>query len=178
VHLFHVTYWNRLASIARHGLKPNSRRSIGAASYDGHAAGKVFFTVGDGVPFWHGRAEAFAEHHSDNPMTDELVPVVLRLKQEGVPDVEPDEPGTRDSGYYPAWMLRRTVKPEQLEFYAGDSGWFPMIDWEPDLMDPIESAFNIETEDEVDDDGEPVQFATFKNESPFNPYPDMLDYAG
>lgn len=114
--LYHVTYAERLDSIADHGLQPNMPRSIGAASYDGHARGRVFLTDARGMSLWAQRAEEFAVHNSDDPRADGLVPVVLRVQVP--PEMQEDDEGTRDSGGH-AWFVTQPIPPESLAVWDG-----------------------------------------------------------
>lgn len=136
--LYHVTYYNRLDSIAEHGLHPNQPRSIGAPSYDSHARGRVFLSDARGVSLWAQRAEEFAYHNSDDPREDGLVPIVLKVT--GVENLQHDSEGTRDSGGGKAWFVTEVIPPENLAVWNGQS-------WDPSLQIPeavIAAAFDEE----------------------------------
>lgn len=164
-YLYHVTYYSRLASISTRGLKPNQSRSIGNEVYDFHRKRRVFLTTGEGVFFWHSRAEAFAEHNSDNVIEDGLVPIVLRVLRSTIEednDLELDEIGTRDAAGYESWMLvNNIILPEDLEVWNGRR-WVSVEDYEGSI-DP-EVAVDVEIDE---DDDEPLY--SFKQESPLFP---------
>lgn len=171
--LYHVTYYDRLPSIAEVGLIPGQSRAIGSPGYDAHVRGKTFLTEADGIAFWMGRAEAFAEHVSDNVLEDGLVPVVLRVD----PDcdggrvrrsLEVDPLGTRDANA-DAWMTKRRIDPDCIDAFTGQT-WEP-IDDAYDAIDPA-LAFDADPvpEDEQDEYGEPAFYYMFKYESPFDPH--------
>jgi len=160
--VYHVTYANRLESIAQHGLKPNSTRSIGSPSYDFHAKGKVFLTDFDGVRFWMSKAEDFANHNSDHPLTDLYVPVVVSTSKVKKEDLKEDELGTKDAGGSKAWFLTKGIPARNLEVWDGH-GWTSLSEHES--ID-FSQAFTLEESDE--EDGETLEW--FKNESPFLPH--------
>jgi 5-methylcytosine-specific restriction endonuclease McrA len=163
--LYHVTYFNRLENISHKGLVPGSGRSIGGAAYDVHAAQGIFLTEGDGISFWYGKAEDFAEHNSDNILEDGLVPVVLKIDYEGLKsDLQSDEPGTDDSRSE-AYIHTGPIEPEYLEVWDGSS-WIPVEDyWDID----IEQA--LDKEEMEDEDGNEEEYYLFKysNENPLMP---------
>lgn len=150
--LYHVTYASRLPGIYEEGLRPNAPRAIGASAYDAHARDRVFLTEGDGVFFWHSRAEDFAEHASDNPLEDELVPVVLRVDPKCVDyanELVDDEIGTRDARA-DAFFIQAPMEPigaDCLEVFDGEE-WVPLGTEDLDLK----SAFDVEEPDPPDCD--------------------------
>lgn len=165
--LYHVTYFNRLEGIASAGLRPRMARSIGAASYDAHASKGVFLTEADGVSFWYSRAEAFAEHNSDNPMEDGLVPVVLQIDPAGftMEELSDDELGSRDA-FAGAYIHPTGIEAEHIDVWDGE-GWILVEDWQE--ID-VEQAFDREeSEDEYNEDGELEVWHTFKQDSPLEP---------
>lgn len=178
-YLYHVTMAARLPGIAEHGLRPGMARSIGTSSYDGHRKGGIFFTEWDGVAFWANRAELFAENESDDPLGDELVPVVLRVASDDVWDLcEEDEVGTKDSGWNQAFKCKTSVPPEGIELYDGEE-WVPVEDY--GTLE-LEEAFNWEEDpdagcdDEEEDpeecygdDEESEGYFIFKMHNPFIP---------
>jgi GNAT superfamily N-acetyltransferase len=114
--LYHVTYLNRLNTIAEEGLLPNSRPSIGGMAYDGHRQGKVFLTEAGGIPFWIDRARTFAGNNSDEPVAEGYIPVVLRCPNR---DLGSDEAGTADAcanAYYSV----ESLSPEDLQVWVGN----------------------------------------------------------
>jgi hypothetical protein len=138
--LYHVTYAGRLPGITEEGLRPNAPRAIGASGYDAHARDRVFLTEGDGVFFWHHRAEDFAEHMSDNPLEDELVPVVLHV------------------GYF----IQAPMEPigsDCLEVFDGKE-WVSLGTEDLDL----ESAFDVEEPDPPDCDDDCARKTTMSAE--------------
>ena len=170
--LYHVTYYGRLPDIAEEGLAAGRARSIGAAAYDAHARGRLFLTEPEGVKFWHGRAEAFAEHESDQPHEDGLVPVVLRVHEDCFEpeELEVDDLGTRDA-LAPAWAIRGEPFPADcLDVYAGpERGWVPVEDY--GVVDPL-SAFDVQPNPDFDSDeygDEPEDLYYFKWKSPLEP---------
>ena len=164
-YLYHVTYSGRLPSIAASGLRPGQARAIGAPSYDAHAAKGVFLTAPDGVFFWHGRAETFAEHSSNDFVEDELIPVVLRVEVYDSDDVERDDAGSRDA-LAEAVIVKHAIAPGRLEVFDG-SGWVDIGDY--DSID-FEQAIDAQVQEgEFDEYGEPVVHRYFKTRSPLFP---------
>jgi hypothetical protein len=170
--LYHVTYASRLPRITEDGLRPNASRSIGASAYDAHARDRVFLTEGDGVDFWHSRAEAFAEHASDNPLEGELVPVVLRVDPDCIDranELVNDELGTRDASA-DAYFIQAPMEPigsDCLEVFDGED-WVPLGTESLDL----ESAFDVQPNPDFGSDEygeEPENLHYFKRRSPLKP---------
>lgn len=149
-YVYHVTTYRRLEAIAERGLLRGRARAIGAPSLDSHAAQGIFLTDPEGVFFWHGRAELHAEAGSDDVLEDGVVPVVLRVDVEDVPDDElaPDEEGTRDASA-DAWIAQGPIESDDIEVFNGKK-WVEIADWES--VDPI---LGVEKYDD-DDDGEPI----------------------
>lgn len=164
-HLYHVTYSGRLSSIAASGLRPGQARSIGAPCHDAHAAKGVFLTAPAGAFFWHGRAEAFAEHNSDDVVADELIPVVLRVATSDSDDAERDDPGSRDA-LAEAVIVKNAIAPDRLEVFDG-SDWVDVADY--DSIDFEQAVDTESSDDEFDDEGQPVQWHYFKSRSPLFP---------
>lgn len=162
--LYHVTYSGRLPGISQNGLVPGSARSIGAASYDAHAAKGIFLTEKDGVSFWANRSEDFANNNSDNPYEDGLVPVVLRVSPSGFNDeaLIEDELGEHDarSGAY-IWPAQ--IDPEHIEVWDGSS-WIDIEDWES-----IDFSIAFDEEEIEDGNGGPETYLMFKYDSPLVP---------
>jgi hypothetical protein len=162
-YLCHVTYYSRLDSIARSGLTPGSERSIGGGAYDSHAAKGVFLTTEEGASFWFNRAEAFAEHNSDNAYEDGLVPMVLSIETEHLdPDlIEEDKLGTSDSKHN-AYIYKGKVPRQAITLWDG-------VDWidvsEYHTID-TRDAFDFETEED-EETGEERELVWFKTQSPF-----------
>lgn len=151
--LYHVTYFNRLENISKNGLVPGAVRSIGSRAYDAHAAKGVFLTNMDGVDYWYNKAEAFAEHNSDNVYEDGLVPVVLRIDYDGlVSELETDEPGSEDSRQ-DAYIHRGTIGPEYLEVWTGQ-GWIPVEDY----WGEVDIELALDKEEIESEDGEPEEY--------------------
>lgn len=161
--LYHVTYRARLEGISKHGLTPGHPRAIGTSVYDSHRKGRVFLSEGDGIRFWFGRAEDFANHATDTPLEDLLVPVVLYVTDVDEALLFPDEIGTKDSGYNEAFAYAGTVSAEDLLVWDGQD-WIPVGDWQD--IDP-EASFDQDQDE--DEDGEIVEFHTFKLDNPLLP---------
>lgn len=118
-YLYHVTYDGRLPSIAEEGLRPGKERSIGSASYDAHRRGAIFFTEADGVSFWFDRGEQWAFEQSDETLSDELTPVVLRVAEDTfIEQCVEDVHGTNDSGHL-ALRCKTHIEPEEIELWNG-----------------------------------------------------------
>ena len=151
--LYHVTYAANLPGIAKRGLEPSGRSNYGGG-YDGHSKGRIFLTEEDGIDYWYQRMINLAEHNSDNPLEDLLVPVVLAIDTEDAqfyPDelpIEEDTVGTRDA-LAQAWFTREPIDTSCIYLWNGE-----------ELVDPsdgvdIELALHIEEHD--DEDGEWVE---------------------
>jgi hypothetical protein len=181
-YLFHVTVAASLPSIAASGLRSGGGEGLGQ-QYRGHTDRGVFFTEREGVGFWMSRTEQWAEHRSDDPFGEELVPVVLRTLADF--EVERDDPGTRDAAA--GCWIGPAVKAEDLELWDGDA-WVPVDEYEGlDLSSAF--TFGEEPRDEEDDDGEgegdesggdgwedePRMLAWFKSPSTFEPPAEALD---
>jgi len=159
--LYHVTYFSRLERIATQGLLAGQGRSIGAPSYDSHAAKGLFLTEPEGIRFWFGKSENFAEHRSDNPYEDGLVPVVLRIDAASLSDdkMSEDDLGTRDA-FNQAYIYKDGIAPDYLEIWDGSS-WIPVEDyWDVDTL----QAFTVEQDEDSGDD-----LYWFKNDNPLMP---------
>jgi hypothetical protein len=126
--LYHVTYYRNLPSIEDEGLEPGHGRGIGGEAYDPHREGGVFLTEASGIRYWYSRAEEFAVDRSDDPLEDELVPVVLRVK---ATDCEEDELGTADA-HHPAWKCLEAIPPEEIEVWTGHR-WSEDLDLDPSI---------------------------------------------
>lgn len=164
--LCHVTHFNRLENISKNGLTPGAARSIGGSAYDTHAAKGIFLTDFGGVDFWYNKAEAFAEHNSDNVYEDGLVPVVLRIDYDGLQtDLETDEPGSTDSRQ-DAFIHRGPIGPEHIEVWTG-SDWIPVEDY----WGEVDIELTLDKEELEGDDGEPEEYYLFKysNQNPLIP---------
>lgn len=176
-YLFHVTVAAALSSIAEGGLRAGAGQGLGQ-QYRGHTDRGVFFVEAEGVGFWVGRTEEWANHRSDDVFGDELVPVVLRTLADF--EVVRDELGTRDAGA--GCWIGPSVKPEDLELW--DGGAWVTVD-EHDNLD-LRLAFDFEEEErDEDEDGEgegdrddfdeePRMLAWFKSPSAFEPPDEAL----
>lgn len=169
-YLYHVTYHNRLPSIADNGLQPDQSRSIGGGGYDGHARGKLFFSDAEGTKFWHSRAEDHAEHNSDNIAEDGLVPMVLRVAEHHLGPTEVDEAGGRDS-LAEAVTTKQPVQPHHIQYFDG-------IDWTNiHLHGDHNHMHAIRSEsDGHDEHGEEQLLHYFKENSPFFPEEKHFDH--
>jgi hypothetical protein len=169
--LYHVTYYNRLSSIAKHGLVPNAAPSIGGAAYVTHKRGNIFLSEADGVAFWFSRAEAWADHHSESPGDDDLVPIVLSVLRPDDDSLKIDKPGTRDA-LADAYLCACEIPPDEISVYDG-SAWIPISDWniiDPELgFERIELGELYDSEEEWLEDGAPEPPTRLLDPSPLEP---------
>lgn len=130
-YLYHVTFFRRLPGIARRGLISGAAPSIGGTSLDEHRRGAIFLTVYGGLPFWQERAAGWAYHYADDLYGEGYIPVVLRVRDEGVlvDACDTDVPGTEDAGAYAVKCLLDQLSPEDLEVYWGGD-WLPVESFE------------------------------------------------
>lgn len=126
--LFHVTYYGRLGAIEEDGLVPGRARAIGGKAYDAHARSRVFLTEGEGIRFWFNRAKDHAEHNSDAPLDDGLVPVVLRIDLRKIDEsrISNDEPGSGDAKHA-AFFYPEAISADAIEVWNGEQ-WGPIDD--------------------------------------------------
>lgn len=159
---YHVTYYQNLESIDDHGLQTGGGQSLGrGGGYQSHSTGSLFLTEESGIPFWYTRMEEWADHRSDNPLEDGLVPVVLRLHWPT--DLQWDELGSKDSRS-DAFITSSKIDPEMIEFYDGN-GWQPISEWQsldPYVAMEVEEVENPET-------GEVEELFWFDSSSPLQP---------
>lgn len=113
--LYHCTYAKNLSAIARRGLIPGLSGGLLRAVQGNNLRG-VYLTAWEGVRFWMGRLEAWAEHDYDYPADEGLVPVVLRV--ETACPVVPDALGTRDAAAA-AVVCPRPIAPGALRVWDG-----------------------------------------------------------
>ena len=118
-YVYHVTYANRLEDIIWQGLEPGHPPVIGE-NYGWHTKGRIFFSDPRGVGFWVGRAEEWAYHNSDSPVSDGMIPVVLRIKGYKRYGFEEDEHGTGDAGA-DAFFTQKTIPASRIEMWDGKS---------------------------------------------------------
>jgi hypothetical protein len=116
-YVYHVTYANRLEDIIWQGLEPGHPPVIGE-NYGWHTKGRIFFSDPRGVGFWVGRAEEWAYHNSDSPVSDGMIPVVLRIKEYKRYGFEEDEYGTGDAGAE-AFFTQKTIPASRIEMWDG-----------------------------------------------------------
>lgn len=116
-YVYHVTYANRLEDIIWQGLEPGNPPVIGE-NYGWHTKGRIFFSDPRGVGFWVGRAEEWAYHNSDSPVSDGMIPVVLRIKGYKRYGFEEDEHGTGDAGA-DAFFTQKTIPASRIEMWDG-----------------------------------------------------------
>jgi hypothetical protein len=112
--LFHCTYVKNLAEIAKRGLRPGLAPNLVRAA-PGNLRG-VYLSDLAGVRCWYQRLVEHAQHDSDTPVEDGLVPVVLEVRT--VCDVVTDERGTRDSLAL-AVVCPRPIVPGALKVWTG-----------------------------------------------------------
>ena len=123
---YHVTFYNRLPSIARNGIRPHSRESIGGAGLGEYKRGRIFITSPEGVSFWFERADSWAYDSSDDQLGEGWFPVVLRLPvpESFMDDCHIDRIGTREARAE-AWACEATIPPEGIEIFF-DGTWWPL----------------------------------------------------
>lgn len=155
--LYHVTYLANLPGIAADGLVASGGSNY-SGGYEGHSKGRIFLTELDGVSHWYRRMIDLAEHHSENPLEDLLVPIVLGVDVRGLP-LREDIIGTRDA-LAEAWFTTEPIEPQYLSLWDG-SEW---VDLEPDDIDP-ELAIELE-EEWGDEDEEPWMNTTWLEPNP------------
>lgn len=147
--LYHVTFYQRIPDIAADGLCPGGPRTIGGRGYDGHARGKVFLTVREGLAFWFNRAVDFAEHYSDDPVEDLYVPVVLRTNLLAPKRLLHVDSHGRLDAHAPAFFTRGTIPPEHIEVWSGRN-WQPITSAD---MEPAEEGAQWHDPADADDVG-------------------------
>lgn len=113
---YHCTYARNLPAIAKRGLRPSATPVLMRAA-PGNLRG-VYLSDADGVPFWFSRLINWAEHDSDNPVEDGMVPVVLRVTT--ACDTVEDVSGSRDSGSE-AVVCSRPIAPGAIRVWNGSS---------------------------------------------------------
>jgi GNAT superfamily N-acetyltransferase len=116
-YVYHVTYANRLEDIIWQGLEPGHPPVIGE-NYGWHTEGRIFFSDPRGVGFWVSRVEEWAYHNSDIPVSDGMIPVVLRIKEYKRYGFEEDEYGTGDAGAE-AFFTQKTIPASRIEMWDG-----------------------------------------------------------
>lgn len=153
--LFHVTYYGRIGTILDRGLVPGNARAIGGSAYDGHARGRIFLTDDSGISFWFQRAKDHAEHNSDAPIDDMLVPVVLRVDTRKLDHdkIGDDGVGT-DDAKHPAYFYPEAIAPGAIEVWDG-SQWDPVEEAEEFMPGP--EVGGTVTEEETDGERYQIQ---------------------
>lgn len=158
-YLYHVTFISSLPGIQSSGLQAGS----GQTFQKGYQAGKLFVTEKDGVFFWNSKYEDWANHKSDDPLVDGLIPVTLRFRV--TPDIEEsldiDEEGTRDAMYDALYIEDGSIPSSDLELFNGTS-WVPVD--EVDIGELRLLAEGVATEEDID--GEIIVWPDF---DVFNP---------
>ena len=185
LYLYHCTYSGRLPGIVRHGLCPGQRGSIGNTAYDQHRKGGIFLTTGDGVIFWFGKLEEWANHYSDSPLEDGLTPFVLRVDiddlQQRAQGEKPrkkiidmckvDELGTRDASGL-SLKCKAKIPARMLEVWTGS-------EWEPVSIATLDDEGAYEHETVEDDDSEEgyyiYSYLLPHDSNPFYPPNDALE---
>ncbi len=114
--LFHCTYFKNLPGIRARGIHPVSKPVLMRAA-PGNLKG-VYLSDETGVRFWFRRLVSWAEHDSDNPVEDGLVPVVLQVTT--ACDTVEDELGQRDSGSQ-ALICTQPIEPGNIRVWDGGS---------------------------------------------------------
>lgn len=179
-YLYHVTTASRLPGIAAAGLRPGRSSFIGGASARKHRTRGVFLTEADGVRFWFGRAEVWAQDGSDDLYEDKLIPVVLRVPDDEdlLGELDTDELGSADAGAE-ALITSSEIDADAIEVFT-PRGWRALEDvTSTDLgnLVTLDSDFERELLEALqvvdhDDEGEPIR--DFKTPNPFLPEDDNL----
>lgn len=165
-YLYHVTYYERLGSIANEGLVPGRRRAIGGDIFDPHRAGAIFLTDRRGVFFWGERAVQWAENESDDPVGEKMLPVVLRVPARWEDACEVDAPGTRDAKA-DAFRCEVVIPPSDIEVWVGTEGqgeWRDVAQWR-----------EVPFDEGVDEDDGTLAFAAWGSPSPLIPRAKFLN---
>jgi hypothetical protein len=137
---YHTTYARNLPEIAERGLRPSvseDRKSL-LRAVPGNLRG-IYLAEEGGVNFWFNRLEEWARYDTENPVEEELVPVVLRVTT-SCPVVE-DPIGSRDSMYLSV-VCQRHIVPGALRLWNG-SKWVPVSKG----VDPYKGARWVDDED-------------------------------
>lgn len=116
---YHVTFANRLSTIAQRGLVPVGGRAGGAMGRGGMAGipeARTFLTPSEGILYWYGKAEDQAHEMSDDPRGDGYTPIVLRVPKPKT--VERDKLGERYSGR-PSWAIAKAIPASKIEVWDG-----------------------------------------------------------
>lgn len=158
-YFYHITYVGSLPAIAARGLCSGTGTTF-SKGYQSYSTGKIFLSEWDGVGFWVDRLGQMAENRSDNPVQDGLIPIVIRIPESVVPDVEEDVPGTHDANAG-AWTTIQPISSSVLQVYDGAS-WTPVssIDHQELINEAYEAA-----EKEFEDD----ELLVYLNASQFEP---------
>lgn len=122
-HLYHITYVNRLNSIAEEGLVANQMASIGSSQYDEHRKDKVFLCDTRDVDEWYEIAEQWAIDQSDNYTEDGFIPVVLEISY--FPDDIYVDNEARDEGKYESYYIKESISPDAIKVWDG-SKWISL----------------------------------------------------
>ncbi len=120
VTLYHTTYARNLPSIAKHGLRPAAKAALMRAA-PGNIRG-VYLSSAEGVPFWFRKLVDWAQHDSDDPVGDGMVPVVLRVTT--TCDTVEDTVGSRDA-MSDAVVCSRPIVPGAIRVWDGER-WVPL----------------------------------------------------
>lgn len=162
-HLYHVTFSGRVRGIAARGLLPAGGGGVPGigAHHAAHKRRGVFLSAPEGVLFWMGRAEVWAEHYCDRPLSEGLVPVCLRTSDDCGP-LEEDDVGSADARA-PAWVAP-AIPPEALEAWDGGA-WVGLDEWEDSAA---EAGVQVEDAD-PEDGGEPLEWLRPASSSPLTP---------
>jgi hypothetical protein len=113
---YHCTYARNLPAIAKRGLRPSATPVLMRAA-PGNLRG-VYLSDADGVPFWFRKLIDWAQHDSDNPVEDGMVPVVLRVTT--VCNTVEDVAGSQDSRSE-AVVCSRPIVPGAIRVWNGSS---------------------------------------------------------
>lgn len=143
-YLYHVTFIRNLPSIKRVGLVVSGGSSNFSSSYRSHSRDRIFWTSWEGVFYWLSKMEDSANHKSDDPIDDGMIPVVLKVKRRVLADLFADEIGSKDARN-DAYYSEDTVPAKVIKFWDGE-------DWEKlkyaDVESLLEEAREAADEDE------------------------------
>ena len=92
-YVYHVTTAPKAKRILERGFDPKAAKTVKGGFYENYSKGKVFFTDKDGLGFWRDRIEEHLDQAMDNPPAL----TVLRVRKSDLPNLKPDEVGTKDA---------------------------------------------------------------------------------
>jgi len=162
--LYHVTFSRSLEGIAEDGLRPGTGHNF--AGYQGYAKGWLHLCDADALSGWFHKL-LYSGQDTDDPVSDGVVLVVLRLTEDAESDldIDVDELGNEAVPNGTSYRTTDTVPPDGLEVWDGTE-WLPIWQWE---SVNVEEGVRMET-----DDGEEYAVTLDSEESPLFPPVDEL----